>query len=129
MSARKVDKEGRLFNNEWKLSYFVRLHSDSGAICVICATVIAVLKEYNIKRHYATRHSGYDQYTGKERTEKYDSLNKNLQQQQSTFTRYKDVSEKATKVSFRISDVLGQKQLPFCHGEFAKEVIIMHDNN
>lgn len=91
MATKKVDRERRAFNQEWKQKYIVKCHSDGSAIRVICNAVISVLKEYSVRRHYTTRHSTYDQYQGKVRKEKYDSLNRNLQQQQIQFTRYKDI--------------------------------------
>lgn len=122
-SRRKVDREGRVFNSNWKLQYFIKYHGESQAICVICNQVIAVLKEYNIRRHYTTRHSTYEQYSGRARQEKYDSLSSTLQQQQQHFTRYTEISEKATKCSLTIAQQIGRRQLPFQHGEFSKEVI------
>lgn len=123
-ARRKVDKEGRVFNNDWKYKYFVKLHSENQAICVICNTVLAVLKEYNLRRHYNSCHANYDQHTGRERQEKYASLAQNLAAQQQHFNRYNELSEKATKCSLEISNRIGQRQLPFQHGEFAKEVYI-----
>ena len=123
MASRKVDREGRIFNRQWKLNYFVRLHRDTSAICVICNTVIAVLKEYNIKRHYTTKHSNqYDEYTGRAREERYDGLCKNLQQQQHHFTKQDDLTRSATKISLAIAEELATRQLPFTHGDFAKKV-------
>ncbi len=123
MAAWKVDKDGRIFNRNWKLKYFVRLHGDTSAICVICNTVIAVFKEYNIKTHYTAKHSNqYDEYTGRAREEKYDGLCRNLQQQQHHFTRQNELSESATKISLAIAEELGTRQLPFTHGDFAKQV-------
>ena len=122
-AKRKIDKEGREFNSDWKLSYFVKQHSGSEAICIICNQIIAALKEYNIRRHYTTRHAQqYDQHSGRERAEKYETLSKSLVSQQRLFTRYSELSEKATKCSLAIANIIGQRQLSFLHGEFAKEV-------
>lgn len=118
---RKVDKQGRLFNTNWKLQYFVKQHNVNQAICVICDKVVAVLKEYNLRRHYAT-HTDYDKYQGREREEKFNSLSTQLTAQQYQFTRYNEISEKATKCSMKIAEHIGQRQLPFQHGEFASEV-------
>ena len=121
---RKLEQEGRVFNDDWKLRYFVKLHANNQAICVICNTTIAALKEYNVRRHYSTRHAdSYDKYTEKEREEKYATLSTKLANQQQHFRRYTELSEKATKCSLVISQRIGERQLPFSHGEFAKEVI------
>lgn len=122
---RKLEQEGRVFNHEWKVKYFVKLHKNNQAICVICDTVIAALKEYNVRRHYTTRHAGtHDKYTAKEREEKYAELERKLAGQQQHFRRYNEISEKVTKCSLMISQHIGERQLPFSYGEFAKEVIL-----
>jgi len=55
---RKVDDEGRIFNDEWGIKYFfVQSKTGEKAICVICTETIAVWKEYNIRRHYDTKHA------------------------------------------------------------------------
>ncbi|XP_067950419.1 general transcription factor II-I repeat domain-containing protein 2A-like [Watersipora subatra] len=46
-----------------------------------------------------------------------------IQSMQRLFTRYTEISEKATKCSLVIANKIGQRQLPFQHGELAKEVL------
>ena len=67
-AKRKLEQEGKVFNQDWKLNYFTKPHKNNQAICIICNTVITVLKEYNVRRHYTTRHADiHDKYTGKAR--------------------------------------------------------------
>lgn len=48
-------------------------------MCIICKETIAVLKEYNIKRHYETKHKDkFKNLEGKERVEKFNFLKKIL---------------------------------------------------
>ena len=52
---RKIAKEKRKFNIQWTEKYFVsKLFGN--IICLICSDKISVFKEYNIKRHYASKH-------------------------------------------------------------------------
>ena len=45
-------------------SIFFREFGGNG-ICLICKEKVAVLKEYNLKRHYTTKHGEqYDKYSG-----------------------------------------------------------------
>ena len=52
---RKVDSECRIFQEKWSMNYFV-IKSGNKALCLICNEIIAVLKEYNIRRHYPNKH-------------------------------------------------------------------------
>ena len=56
MSAAKkqiIDDEGRISNNEWCSRYLVVQHKQ-GVVCLVCQNTIAVMKEYNVKRHYTS---------------------------------------------------------------------------
>ena len=49
----------------------ISLFSTTKGLYVICQTTIAVLKEYNIKRHYSTKHSTlFDAVEGQDRVNK-----------------------------------------------------------
>jgi len=52
----KIRDEGRMFNDEWFVKYYV-VQQNEKALCLICRNYIACLKEFNIKRHYNSRHS------------------------------------------------------------------------
>ena len=74
IKKRKIDDEGRIFNKDWSSKYFVIQHNQ-GTVCVICQTTIAVMKEYNIKRHYTTKHSTiYDAVEGQDRVDKLEEM-------------------------------------------------------
>ena len=52
---RKIPEEKRKFNIQWTEKYFVsELYGKK--ICLIFNDKISVCKEYNIKRHYASKH-------------------------------------------------------------------------
>uniref|UniRef100_H2Z350 SPIN-DOC-like zinc-finger domain-containing protein n=1 Tax=Ciona savignyi TaxID=51511 RepID=H2Z350_CIOSA len=72
---RKVDYEGRNFNNEWCIKYFIVQHNKD-VVCLICQSTIAVMKEYNIKRHYDTKHSASydDSIVGQSRVDKMQQM-------------------------------------------------------
>ncbi|GAA6101231.1 general transcription factor II-I repeat domain-containing protein 2-like, partial [Tachysurus ichikawai] len=55
---RNVDSECRVFNKEWTTKYFFT-EVRSMAVCLICKETVAVFKEYNIRRHFATKHANY----------------------------------------------------------------------
>lgn len=47
-----MDGECRLFNARWNSDYY-----NNAVLCLICNETIPVLKEYNIHKHYKTKHS------------------------------------------------------------------------
>ena len=55
---RKVDSERRVFKKEWTTKYFFT-EVGSTAVCPICQKSVAVVKEYNIRRHFDTNHANY----------------------------------------------------------------------
>ncbi|UYV62708.1 EPM2AIP1 [Cordylochernes scorpioides] len=121
---RKIDSECRKFKDQWNIQYFV-IESSNKALCLICNESIAVLKEYNMKRHYETKHSqNYSKYTGIMRTEKFEALKRGLKSQQSLFTKVKTEQEAATRASFRVALEIAKRGKPFTDGEMIKECII-----
>ncbi|UYV76589.1 EPM2AIP1, partial [Cordylochernes scorpioides] len=121
---RKIDSECRKFEDQWNIQYFV-IESSNKALCLICNESIAVLKEYNMKRHYETKHSqNYSKNTGIVRTEIFEALKRGLKSQQSLFTKVKTEQEAATRASFRVALEIAKRGKPFTDGEMIKECII-----
>ena len=121
---RKVDSECRIFQEKWSMNYFV-IKSGNKALCLICNEIIAVLKEYNIRRHYESKHSSaYSQFTGKLRSDKLETLKKNLSSQQFVFKRKKAENEAATRASFRTVHLLAKHGKPFTDGDLVKSCMI-----
>ncbi|UYV82211.1 EPM2AIP1 [Cordylochernes scorpioides] len=121
---RIIDSECRKFKDQWNIQYFV-IESSNKALSLICNESIAVLKEYNMKRHYETKHSqNYSKYTGIVRTEKFEALKRGLKSQQSLFTKVKTEQEAATRASFRVALEIAKRGKPFIDGEMIKECII-----
>ena len=55
--------------------FFIK--SGDKAMCVICNETVAVMKEYNLLRHYQSKHEDkYAQFEGKDRAEKFSKLEK-----------------------------------------------------
>ena len=51
-------------------------------LCLVCKHVIAMMKEYNVKRHHETQHKiQYEEYYGKTRTDIADRLKREYQKQ------------------------------------------------
>ena len=77
---RKVDSECRVFKDEWTWKYFFTVVKDK-PLCLICNETVAVFKEYNISRHFTSKHknSNYESMSEYERKRKAEDLGKNYQ--------------------------------------------------
>lgn len=53
---RKVDSECRLFKEEWAWKYFFTEYNGK-PICLICNEAVAVFKEFNVARHFNSKHA------------------------------------------------------------------------
>ena len=51
----KVDSECHIFKDEWTWKYFYTVFRDK-PLCLICNKTVAVYKEYNISRHFNSKH-------------------------------------------------------------------------
>lgn len=121
---RKIEKECRVFNEQWTTKYFFTLVKNK-AICLICQESVSVLKEYNIKRHFTTKHSEYGaDLTSEARKKAADKYVQNLFRQQSVFNRQNLEQEAATIASFSIAYLIAKHNKPFSDGEFIKECLI-----
>uniref|UniRef100_A0A674DXZ8 SPIN-DOC-like zinc-finger domain-containing protein n=1 Tax=Salmo trutta TaxID=8032 RepID=A0A674DXZ8_SALTR len=117
---RKVDEECRVFQEKCSSSYlFTELNGK--AVCLVCSQHVAVLKEYNLRRHYVSLHADkYDNFQGQQRREKVNELLAGLKKQQSVFTHSRDISDAAVKASYLIANEIAVPSKPFIEGEFVK---------
>ena len=122
---RKLDKECRIFNKEWGEKYFFVEVNGQRASCIICHENVAVMKEYNIRRHYETKHlSTHSKYVGKLRTEKFESMKHGLESQRNLFTKQIAENESITRASYKIVNRMVERGKPFTDGKLIKECII-----
>ena len=83
-----------------------------------------MLKEYNIKRHYETKHfQNYSKYTGNLWKEKSEALKCGLKSQQYFFAKDNTEQEAATHASSRVALEIAKRGKPFIDGEMIKECI------
>ncbi len=65
--SRRWHTDKRNFKKVWQ-DEFLFTEVKSKAVCLVCKQSVAVLKEYNIRRHYETKHSAaFSKYNGEER--------------------------------------------------------------
>lgn len=120
---RKVDTEGRQFQEKWTEEFFFILHNGK-PICLLCNESISVMKEFNRKRHYSTKHATLHSLTGQLRTDKIQKLTANLEKQQQMFHKQRTQLDNVVKASFIVSSKLAKALKPFAEGEFIKECML-----
>ena len=120
---RKVYDEGRTFKSAWMEKYFFIEHY-SKPVCLIYQTSIAVMKEFNVKRHYDTCHSKYKEYVGENRKLKIKNLISGFEQQTKFFKKKQEESESVTKAALVVSSLIAKQMKPFTDAKFIKECIL-----
>ena len=121
---RKISDEGREFNDDWTRKYLFILFNKK-PLCLVCGDNVAVLKEYNLKRHYETKHEpDYSKYEDKLRDDKIEELKLMLNKQQTLFYKVNKESETAVRASYVITEEIAKKRKPFSDGEFIKDCMM-----
>jgi hypothetical protein len=120
---RKVDAECRGFQDTWTEKYFFIQHFGN-PICIICHGSVAVNKEFNIKRHYETKHPKFREISGQMRMDEVHKLKLSLEKQSSLFQKGNIESEKNTRASYEVSRLIAENMKPFTDGDFVKKCLI-----
>lgn len=97
------------------------------AVCLICLAGVAVFKEYDLKRHFETKHGQSEldlNLSEHELEQKTNAMITKLIHQQGVFNKLSSMQEDATKASFMLSYNISKRNKPFSHAEFVKECII-----
>ncbi|XP_042338408.1 SCAN domain-containing protein 3-like [Plectropomus leopardus] len=117
---RKVDSKGRTYKEEWREKYAFILPDFMNAkpVCLICNEVVAVCKEYNIRRHHETKHGNFKAaYPLQTLTAGYAHSSKIL-------VRGLTAQQKVTSASLKAAWVLTRHNKPFTDAEVFKEVMV-----
>ena len=85
---RKVDFECRVFKAEWSVNYFVT-ELDDKALCLLCNDTIAVLRVQYLASLRVKASKQYSQLNGKQRSEKLETLKRNISSQCNCLTKMK----------------------------------------
>uniref|UniRef100_A0A3P9D8L6 SPIN-DOC-like zinc-finger domain-containing protein n=1 Tax=Maylandia zebra TaxID=106582 RepID=A0A3P9D8L6_9CICH len=91
-------------------------------MCLICGANVAVIKEFNLKRHYETKQQDkLKNLNAEQKLQKVEELKKNLTFQQTFFTRAKSQSEACVKASFIVAEETAKSARPFTEGGLRDE--------
>lgn len=80
----RLQSKCRKFQTLWKIGYFF-IETKGKCVCLICNDSVAVMKEYNVRRHYEMKHQTFTSYTGAEQEEKVKQMTASLWMQQQFF--------------------------------------------
>ena len=116
---RKVDSERIVFKKEWTTKYFFT-KVGSTAVCLICQKNVAVVKEYNIRRHFDTNYANCSSLSTQQREVTSQRLVANFRIQQNTLFQQSAVHESIIKASFLLAFKIAQASKSFFDGEFIK---------
>lgn len=122
---RKVDSECRVFKDEWTWKYFFTPIKDK-PVCLICNEAVAVFKEFNLSRHFMTKHNNatYEKMTEEERKQKSGALRKQISGQQNIFKKQNSSQKLATRASYVVAYNIAKSNKTFSDGEFVKTCLL-----
>ena len=124
IKKRKVDRERRCFQERWKLQYFFT-ESNNNCVCLVCHETISVYKDYNVKRHYETKHaSTFDKLSEADCVEKVKQVEHSLATLQQYFKRAQESNESITKASLEVALLIAKHCRLFAEGKFIKKCVI-----
>lgn len=130
LKKRKIDNENRQFSKEWTEKYLfteITTNDTRKQICLLCNESIAVSKEYNLRRHFNTKHSNFNTNypEGSDaRRQKVQSLTANYEQRRAILARSCSEQERTTTASLRVTWILAKKKKPFTDAETVKECML-----
>lgn len=106
-----------------EMYFFVEYNGDP--VCLICKERVSVTKEYNIRRHYDTKHSDmFDSFTGQVRARKAEELKQTLVKQQNVFKRVASESSSTVEASYAVSYKVAKALKSYTTGDFVKDCMI-----
>lgn len=121
---RKICDEHRFFNNSWVDLYFFVEHKGK-PLCLICQKTVAVMKEFNIKRHYDSEHkSTFENIIGDLRKIKVNHFKSLLNSQQNIFKKQISQNKSIVRASYVVSQIISKNNRPFTDAEFIKKCML-----
>ena len=91
-------------------------------VCLICQKSIAVLKEYNTRRHFISNYANYlESHSTQQREATAQRLAVNLRIQQNSLFQQSVTHQSITKASFLLAFKIAKTSKPFSDGEFIKQ--------
>lgn len=113
-----------MFQERWETEYLFVEHREK-PMCLVCKETLAVAKEFNLRRHYETKHKAkYGDLSHEEKRQKAGELKKALELQQNMFTVAKRQCDAAVKASFIVCQEIAKSSRSFSEGAFLKQCML-----
>jgi len=94
-------------------------------MCLVCPELISVLKEYNIKQHYKSRHKGkYDSLYRELRYIEVKKLQKALTGEQTIFSKVTIKNKAIISASVNVAMLIEKERKQFTDAEFVKKCVL-----
>uniref|UniRef100_A0A0L8FG52 SPIN-DOC-like zinc-finger domain-containing protein n=1 Tax=Octopus bimaculoides TaxID=37653 RepID=A0A0L8FG52_OCTBM len=120
---RKVDNESQVFQEKWTNDYFF-MQIKNKPVCLLCSESVSVIEEYNVNRHYISKHSShYESFYGQRRKQKVENLIKDLKEWQTIFVKRHEDTENIIHASYIISEKIAKHLKNYSDDEFVKECL------
>ncbi|XP_063788777.1 general transcription factor II-I repeat domain-containing protein 2-like [Pseudophryne corroboree] len=121
---RKVDAEGRQFQERWESEYMFVINGDK-PVCLICYEAVAVMKEYNLRRHFETKHGAkFANFSPQEKQQKVQELKGSLHSQRNIFSKMTAKNDAAVKASYLVAEEIARASKCFSEGAFVKKCML-----
>ena len=117
---RKIDMEHRAFNPEWTNKYSFILHKNK-IVCLLCHKINSVSKEYNLRRHFDSKHPNFAKLDINEKAIKDGNLLKAINAGQQCFKKMTHENMDTTKIS---KEIAFSRKL-YTEGEFIKKYMLI----
>ncbi|XP_034078937.1 LOW QUALITY PROTEIN: general transcription factor II-I repeat domain-containing protein 2B-like [Gymnodraco acuticeps] len=121
---RKNDADGRVFQERWEGKYMFVLQGEK-PVCLLCYEAVAVVKEYNLRRHFETKHGAkYAKISHQEKQQIAQELKGKLRSQQNVFAKARTKNNAAVKARFVVAEEITRASKSFSEGTFLKQCML-----
>jgi hypothetical protein len=122
MAYKKVDSECRLFKEEWAWKYFFTEYNCK-PVCLICNEAVVVFKDFNLARHFNTKHSKtkYAVMNDAEKKINAENLKKTISVQRNVFIKQNTTQKASTLAGYVVAYKIAKNNKPYSEEEFVKD--------
>ncbi|KAJ1099676.1 hypothetical protein NDU88_004775 [Pleurodeles waltl] len=94
-------------------------------VCLICYEAVAVMKEYNLRRHFETKHGAkFANLSHQEKQQKVQELKGSLHSQRNIFAKMTAKNDAAVKASYLGAEEIARASKCFSEGAFVKQCML-----